>query len=92
MPLSHTNTGRVPRSSVRGSYTKVKNVFFIFRPSKRISQVKRQYYPGPLFGLNLLIDPLTEDYTYTTRPGQGVEVRNFLIIFKGLFFNHKLVI
>ncbi|XP_013147706.1 PREDICTED: sodium channel protein Nach-like [Papilio polytes] len=46
-------------------------------PSKRISQVKRQYYPGPLFGLNLLIDPLIEDYTYTTRPGQGVEILIF---------------
>ncbi|XP_013170503.1 PREDICTED: sodium channel protein Nach-like [Papilio xuthus] len=47
------------------------------KPTKLINQTRRQHYPGALYGLNLIIDPLIEDYSYMTRAVQGVETLIF---------------
>ncbi|XP_068619389.1 sodium channel protein Nach-like [Battus philenor] len=42
--------------------------------NRSVTEVKRQTRPGTSFGLNLVIDPLIEDYAYTTRIVHGLEI------------------
>ncbi|CAK1583405.1 unnamed protein product [Parnassius mnemosyne] len=46
-------------------------------PSQKIKRVMRQSQPGSLHGLNLVMDPLIEDYAYTTRHVYGLDILIF---------------